>query len=142
MEYDIKKKTKKNKMPRKKKVFRIIYPFKRKKIFWPYAIICLQQHNNRWQRLLPCFVSRPVSRITIRTLTKVRREDHEKCNSKGISNKVRVLDEVQRDFEKDLSNRLNEIFQSINILYDTGKLVANEIKKRERYEGTTMSKEV
>ena len=40
------------------------------------------------------FLSRPVSRITIRTLTKVRRDDHDKCNSKGISNKVRVLDKV------------------------------------------------
>ena len=66
-------------------------------------------------------LGRPVSRITIRNLTKVRREKLEKCNSQNISNKVRVL-----DFEKELSNKLNTIFRTTNIFYDIAKFVAND----------------
>ena len=64
-------------------------------------------------------LGRPVSRITIRNLTKVRREKLEKCNSQNISNKVRVLDLAQQDFEKELSNKQNTIFRTTNIFYDS-----------------------
>ena len=48
---------------------------------------------------------------------------------------------AQQDFEEELSKKLNEIFRTTNIFYDIAKLVANDLKNKTKYDGTTVSKE-